>query len=36
MLEFLTNLALDFSTVWHFYFPSTFLFGEHDFPKCED
>lgn len=33
MLEFLTGLSLKFSTVWHFRFPSAFLFGERDFPE---
>lgn len=33
MLEFLTGLAFKIPSIWHFNFPSAFLFGEHDFPK---
>lgn len=33
MLEFLTGLAFKIPLEWHFRFPSTFLFGEHDFPE---
>lgn len=33
MLEFLMDLALKIPLELHFRFPSTFLFGEHDFPE---
>ena len=36
MLAFLMELTLKLAWILHLDFASTFLFGEHEFPKCED